>query len=304
MTKQFTLVQLRYFQTVAQLENMTAAAAALNVTQSTLSAAIGQLEREMGVQLFTRVPRRGLQLTSGGRRLLRGCQALLEEADLLYQSVREEDEQLVGELNVGIFSPLAPFRAPVILQNFEAKHPGVDVTFLEADQETLRRALDQGRCELALMYDIGLGPELERQVVERIPPHILVAADHPLAEAPEREVSLHQFAEDPFILLDLPHTREYFLSLFQLAGIEPNIRHRATGYETVRSFVARGHGYSVLNQRLHHDLTYAGGRVVPLRITEDLPEIKVLLVSPPGVRPTAKARAFAEVTRRLYGIGG
>lgn len=43
MTKSFTLVQLRYFTAVARLENMRAASYELNVTQSTLSAAIGQL---------------------------------------------------------------------------------------------------------------------------------------------------------------------------------------------------------------------------------------------------------------------
>ncbi|WP_244303072.1 LysR family transcriptional regulator [Leucobacter coleopterorum] len=48
MTSSFTLVQLRYFATVARLEHMTAAATELNVTQSTLSSAIAQLEAELG----------------------------------------------------------------------------------------------------------------------------------------------------------------------------------------------------------------------------------------------------------------
>jgi DNA-binding transcriptional LysR family regulator len=74
-----------------------------------------------------------------------------------------------------------------------------------------------------------------------------------------------------------------------------------SGYETVRSFVARGHGYSLLNQRLHHDLTYAGGRVVPLRLVDDLPGIEVVLVRPEGVRPTRRALAFESVCKRLYG---
>lgn len=304
MDKQFTLVQLRYFQAVAQHENMTAAAAGLNVTQSTLSSAIGHLERELGVQLFTRLPRRGLALTGAGRRLLAGSAALLEEAELLARSVGEDDGTLTGELRVGIFSALAPFRAPVILEQFEARHPGVRVTLLEADQERLRLTVERGQCELALMYDLGLGPDLrlDRQVVETIPPHVLVHEDHPLASAPHQEVSLHDLAEEPFILLDLPHSREYYLTLFRMLGIEPRIRYLTSGYETVRSFVARGHGYSVLNQRLHSDVTYAGGRVVPLRIVEDLPEIRVLLVRPAGTRPTARARAFEEVTRALYGV--
>ena len=82
--------------------------------------------------------------------------------------------------------------------------------------------------------------------------------------------------------------------------MKPNIRHRATGYETVRSFVARGHGYAVLNQRLHHNLTYAGGGVVPLRLVDQLPAIEVVLVRPEGVTPTRRALAFEAVCRALY----
>ena len=58
MSTAFTIVQLRYFRTVARLENMTAAARELNVTQSTLSSAMAALERAMGTQLFVRSPSR------------------------------------------------------------------------------------------------------------------------------------------------------------------------------------------------------------------------------------------------------
>ncbi len=304
MTRSFTLVQLRYFCTVAELENMTAAAAALNVTQSTLSSAVSQLEHALGTQLFTRLPRRGLRLTPSGRRLLESSLILLEEADQLPGAVREEGPTLAGDLTVGVFGPLAPFRAAIILEEFEREHPGVRVSFLEGDQELLRRALRDGKCELALMYDLGLGGELPRRVLQRVPPHVIVAADHPLAATPDRPVSLHDLAEEPLILLDLPHSREYYLSLFKVLGIVPRIRHRASGYETVRAFVARGHGYSVLNQRLPHDLTYAGGPVVPVPIVEELPPIEVLLVRPTGTRPTLKSRAFEEVCLRVYGVSG
>lgn len=302
MTRQFTLVQLRYFCTVAEMENMTAAAAALNVTQSTLSSAVSQLEQAMGTQFFIRLPRRGLRLTPAGRRLLESSLLLLEEAEQLPATVRDEGLTLAGELMVGVFGPLAPFRAPMILQEFEREHPGVHVTFLEGDQEFLRRALRDGKCELALMYDLGLGADLPRRMLQRIPPHVIVAPSHPLAATPDRPVSLHDFAAEPLVLLDLPHTREYFLSLFKLCGIEPQIRHRVSGYETVRSFVARGHGYSVLNQRIVHDRTYVGGSAVPLSLSEVLPEIEVLLVRPPGIRPTLKSRAFEQVCLRVYGV--
>ncbi|MGJ9402114.1 LysR family transcriptional regulator [Arthrobacter sp. KK5.5] len=300
MPKPFTLVQLRYFAVVAETQNMTEAAVRLNVTQSTLSSAIAQLESEVGAALFLRVPRRGLQLTESGRRLARELGAFLEEADRIQGLVAGEAESLDGELRVGVFAPLAPFRAPVILTEFGRSHPRVRVSFLEGDQAFIQRALAEGRCDVALMYHIGLEEGFTTRVVERIPPHVIVHAGHPLAGA-DRDVRLSEFADDPLILLDLPHTREYFLKLFNLAGVRPRIRHRATGYETVRAFVGQGHGYSVLNQRLTHNQTYAGGCVVPLTLADDLPPIEVLVVRPDGVRPTRKALAFEDVCRRLYG---
>ena len=301
MARPFTLIQLRYFAVVAETENMTAAAQRLRITQSALSNAISQLEQELEVQLFIRLPQRGLKLSPAGREFAKELPAFLEHADSLYESARGLSENLTGDLTVGLFAPLAPFRAPVILQAFEQRYPDVRVSFLEGDQEFLRRSLLEGRCEVSLMYTLGLLDGVSTQLVERVPPHVLVHEGHPLAADPDGEVALRDLQDEPMILLDLPHTREYYLQLFQIAGITPNIRHRVTGYETVRSFVARGHGYSVLNQRLHHNLTYSGGKVVPLRLVDELPGIEVVIARPEGLRPTRRALAFEEICRKLYG---
>ena len=299
MTPAFTLVQLRYFTTVARLEHMTAAAAELNVTQSTLSSAIAQLEVEFGVPLFVRLPRRGLRLTPAGQALLARSSAFLEEAELISRSVREDTTVLTGDLVVGIYAPLAPFRAPVLLQQFTSLHPEVNLVFLEGDQGTLQQALLDGHCEVALMYDLGVGDRFQRQLVERIPPHVIVPAHHPLALAGRTEARLAEFADEPLILLNLPHTREYYLGLFKQLGITPQVRHVSLGYETVRSFVALGHGYSVLNQWVDHGMTYAGEHVVPIRLTDHLPPTEASLVRLSGNRPTRKSREFESVCMAL-----
>ena len=298
MTVPFTLVQLRYFEAVARLEHMTAAAAELNVTQSTLSSAIGQLERDFGLPLFTRLPRRGLRITAAGRALRARTAAFLEEAELLSRAVQESADGLRGDLVVGIYAPLAPFRAPTLLKHFEAQYPEVTLTFLEGDQGTLQEALITGRCEIALMYDLGVGEQFGREVIQRVPPHVIVPELHPFASA--GEVSLRDFEHEPFILLDLPHTRDYYLGLFRQLSLSPHIRHVSWGYETVRSFVGLGHGYSVLNQWVEQGPTYAAGSVVPLRLTDDLPPTEVSLVHLAGVSQTKKARAFARVCRALF----
>ena len=101
----------------------------------------------------------------------------------------------------------------------------------------------------------------------------------------------------------MKHTREYYLDMFKRVGINPLVRHKVAGYETVRSYVARGQGFSLLNQRLLHDSTYAGGSVVPLRMVEDFPPIEVALVRPVGAKPTKKSLAFEQICEELYGHG-
>lgn len=301
MARPFTLTQLRYFAVVAELESMTHAAKRLLVTQSAVSTAMAELERTLGAQLFLRSKATGVRLTPTGRKFAQDLKAFLDHADALYESAHGLSESLVGELTVGVFSPLASFRLPVILAAFQSKHPGVDVTFLEADLATLQGAVRDGQCDLALMYGHGLGKGFSVQVLERVPPHVIVPADHPAAGSPDREIALRELAGEPLILLDLPHTREYYESLFVMAGLTPNIRHRFTGYETVRSFVARGHGYALLNQRVQGDVPYSGGRVVALRLVDEFPPSEVMLVRPEGALPTRRALAFEDICLRLYG---
>lgn len=302
MAKSFTLVQLRYFAMVADTENMTEAARLLNVSQSALSAAVSQLERELGLQLFIRSRQRGLVLSPAGRHFKQEIRVFLEQADQLSDSARGMAENLTGELRVGVYSPIAAFRAPEILNTFEERHPGVHVTFTEGDLAYLRDELLSGRCELAVMYDIGLDEGFDSSVIVEIAPHAVVPADHRLAGAGRKRVSLAELAHDPLILLDLPYAREYVLGLFEAQGVTARIRHRVNGYESVRSFVASGIGYSVMNQRLPGGWTYAGREVAAIPLEGPIRSIRVTVARPAGVVPTRRATAFERVCHDVLGV--
>lgn len=119
----------------------------------------------------------------------------------------------MGEPKVGVFAPLAPFRLPAILQTFEVQHPGVEVSFLEADLASLQTALLEGQCDVAPTYGNGLGRGFTYKVLERIPPHVLVHAEHPAAARPDRTIALKDLDGEPAVVLDLPHSREYYESV-------------------------------------------------------------------------------------------
>ena len=102
------------------------------------------------------------------------------------------------------------------------------------------------------------------------------------------------------ILLDLPHSREYFQELFQHLGIAPRIGQRTASFELVRGLVARGHGYSVLNLQPASELTYDGSRVRCLPIREQAMPLRVVLVRLSKTRQTRRSEAFAQTCRDFF----
>jgi DNA-binding transcriptional LysR family regulator len=104
---------------------------------------------------------------------------------------------------------------------------------------------------------------------------------------------------EPMILLDLPHSREYFRSLMLTTGVEPRIRYRTSNYEIVRALVAQGHGYSILNMAPPSPTTYGGGAVTSVPLLDDLPSLPIVLTRFPALRPTDRANAVAARCRAV-----
>lgn len=293
----FTLVQLRYFLVAAERGSMTEASAALHIAQSAVSAAIHNLERDLQVQLFIRRRGRGLTLTPAGERLRTQGRDLLARAREVEREARGEGAALSGPVTVGCFVTLAPYYLPRLFSECTRLHPGIEIDVVEAEADQLVGALKAGRIDFALTYDLGLStePELRGETIARAPAYVIVAADHPLAG--QGSVSLAELSTEPLVLLDLPHSRDYFRSLVAATGTAPDVRYRTRSYETVRSMVARGLGYSVLNQRPATGLTYGGGEIAELELRDAGRPLEVRIATLDGMTQTARARAVMDVLR-------
>jgi DNA-binding transcriptional LysR family regulator len=295
----FTLTQLRYFAAAAENLSMTGASRSLTVSQSAISMAVAQLEKELGVQLLIRHHARGLTLTAAGQSFYRELRSFLAHSQDLAEAGRNAGESLTGDLTMGCYSTLGPFEVPRLLSSYQVDHPEVNVSVVEAEHAALKQMLRSAQCELALMYGYDLEDDLDHVVVSKVAPYVLVGADHRLAG--RKQVALKELAHEPMVVLDLPHTGDYMRSVISSAGLSPRISHRTTGYETVRAIVAHGHGFAILNQRPVHDLTYDGGQVVCLKIRDEVPALTVVVAAMKGVRLTARARAMLHTCRRNVG---
>ncbi|OEV31499.1 LysR family transcriptional regulator [Streptomyces nanshensis] len=292
-----TLRQLDYLVAVAEHGTVTAAAQALHLSQSTVSTAIADLEHILKISLFVRHPR-GLSLTRDGEMVLAEARRLLRDAASLERRAAGLSGELAGELHIGCYSTIAPLLLPAVVTEFMLHYPAVDVNFSEGSQHVLLEQMDQGRSDVAVMYAYRFRNHLTdlghtATKLTAVPPYVLLHPEHRLAQA--ESIALRDLAEDPYILFDLEPGGQYFLSVFDAEGVNPDIRFRTPNSELVRCLVARGAGYSLLSQRPRTTVSYEGLPYVTKELSARHEGLDVVAVTPGDRVRSKRVVAFIEM---------
>ncbi len=288
----FSLRQLEYFAKVAEVKSLAVAARELHISQPSISTAITKLEAALNVQLFVRHHAQGVSLTSAGGRMLTEVKALLAHADEVNQNARGLAEKMRGRLHIGCFGPIASRYLPALVTDFQAKYPDVELNLYEADNDTLLAGLGANRYDMAIVYRLDVPPTLQLKTLVTLKPYVILPPTHELVT--QDQVALADLAEHPMVLLDLPRSREYFSTLFTDQDLHPKISLRSPSFETVRSLVANGAGFSVLVTRPEHSACYDGKEVVVKEIADEIPLTEIVLVHPDHVRPTKLHSVFID----------
>jgi len=234
---------LRYFAATAETGSTTAAARLLNVSQPSISVAIRELETLFEEALFARDVGARMTLTRFGVRKLAEARHILGAATAF--EVDKSGDAAAGEVQIGVFRTLAPVYLPVVLRMARERYPKLSVRFVEGDLAQLEDWLHGGQIELALTYDVGMPDDIERELLAELRPYGLLPAGSRLARR-KGSLSLHELAQEPLILIDLPHSREFLMAPFWQFGLQPEVRYRATSLELARGMVANGLGAALL----------------------------------------------------------
>ena len=297
-----SLRQLRYVVAAADCAHVTDASKRLNVSQPSISSAISELEAEIGVPLFIRHHARGVTLTPVGERVINEARLLLKHAQDFAQNAIELGDALKGDIAVGCFLTLAIRFMPGLLAGFAQRYPGITVTLHEGDQEEMISLMLSGRIELALAYSLALPDDIQAEPLIDLPPHAIVAANHPLAG--RRKVSLKELADDAFILLDLPYSRDYFFGLFRSVGLEPRIVFRSRSQELIRGLVAHGHGFAIQNAIPATTIAYDGNSIAVLALEDTLPPTRIMSLRLRHYATRPAVQAFQNYMHDAFATGG
>ncbi|WP_443943494.1 LysR substrate-binding domain-containing protein [Pedobacter sp. AW1-32] len=145
------LRQLRYFVKAKELLNFTEAANALNISQSTLSQQIAQLELELGIPLFNRVGKR-ITLTEAGDLFYGHAQESLNRANNGIAMLKELNGLTTGKLLIGVTYGLRDLMTPVLLEFLE-QYPSIKVEVLFGTSQQLRGMLLDQQLDILLTFE-------------------------------------------------------------------------------------------------------------------------------------------------------
>ncbi|MFM0158473.1 LysR substrate-binding domain-containing protein [Paraburkholderia sediminicola] len=288
----FSLRQLRYFMAVAEAGKIRAAADRVGVSETGLAGALSELEEELGVQLLIRRKAHGVTLTSAGTGVLAQARVVLAAADQLHACAHNAGQSPTGELVIGIYTTLAPFLLPSILSGFTVQYPGVQIRFIEGPVLELQAALREGRCEVAIMYDIGIAPDVVSEPLYEIYPSVLISETHRLAN--NVTASLPDFANDPIILFDVPPARANVIAILCAHNIAPTIAYESSNFELVRALVARNFGFTIAYQLPPTGVSYDGLRLISHPIRDPACAATVVILRPSQIKLTSRAQAFID----------
>ena len=191
--------QLQYIMAVAEHQNITRAAAALYISQPSLSHFIARTEDELGVKLFDRSTS-PLKLTYAGEQYLKNAQEILRVKDRMMSEFRDISGNMKGRLHVGVPHERAAYMLPLILPQFKRRYPGIDVDVDVTHTHRLLDYLSRGRVDFAILPCF---PDSGFETMEVYRERLVLAAPPRLIDERHR-VDGVSMTVDPCTLGDLP----------------------------------------------------------------------------------------------------
>ncbi len=239
-----TLRQLEFLATLAEEEHFGRAAERLNVTQSTLSAGIRDLEGILGVRLADR-DKRSVRMTAVGRDVTAAARHLLRDARELVGLAQASQGTLGGRLRLGAIPTIGPFLLPTLMESLRREHPELTLLLREGLTDPLLGQVRSGELDAALIALPFATAGLEVMALAQDAYHLACPVGHPLAE--RDAVTGADLEGMPLLLLERGHClQRHALSAFKNIDLEQDLSFEATSLATLLAMVGGGLGMTLV----------------------------------------------------------
>jgi LysR family nitrogen assimilation transcriptional regulator len=286
------LTRLQYFAAVAEAGSFSRAAAALHLTQPSLSRQVQLLEQELGQRLLERHGR-GVLPTEAGTALLAHARAIQELAERARADMADRQQNPRGRLTVGLPPRVAQVITADLVEGFHARYPEAGITVMEGLSLRLRELLVAGRADVAILFDPAPSPQVQLETLLR-EPLVLVSK-----RALPARVRLAEVAERPLVMPSAPNALRRLLDEHLVPrGHAPQLVAEVDSVQTVLGLVARGVADSVLPASA---LRHAAPGTRLHSATLHAPAIRnKLVLAVPAARPASRlSRCGMQLLREL-----
>jgi len=238
--------QLRYLVTLGELGHFGRAAAACAVTQSTLSAGIIALERQLDAPLLERGGAKRPIFTPLGLNILREARHALAALASVTEAAAAARAPLSGPLRLGVIPTIGPFLLPRLMPALRDKFPNLKLWLREDLTDRLLDSLGAGKLDLLLLaLPVGTGADIETLAIAEDPFFAALPPNHPLAA--RGRIPSSALAGESLLLLEDGHClRDHALLACGLPGASAGEGFSATSLHTLVQMVAGDLGMTLL----------------------------------------------------------
>ncbi|MEM1286342.1 MAG: LysR family transcriptional regulator [Pseudomonadota bacterium] len=252
------LRHLKYFVATAETGQVSRAASALSISQSSVTGAIKELEQTLGASLFQRSSY-GMELTEPGREFLGSCKEILEKVDEATKLTQRRSE-LTGSISLAASYTVLGYFLPYHLDRLAQLHPGLTITVHEMNRESIEEALLTHRIDMAVMLTSNVSnPYLESETLMRSPRRLWVANGHRFAR--NGKATFEEIAEEDYIMLTVDEAAHTTMKYWSLTNYRPKTKLQTSSVEAVRSMIANGQGVTILSDMVYRPWSLEGKRL-------------------------------------------
>lgn len=295
--------QVRYFIATAEAGQVSQAAMELNISQSAVTAALQQLEQELGVSLFTRHAG-GVSLTAEGARFLQHARNIMAAVKEATSAPLTEDTVQSGQLRVGMTYTVMGYLMPRQYARFCRNFPRIHVEVVELPRQEIERELEEGKLDLAVMLvdRIENRARIASETLIRSQRRLWLPVDHPLLKA--ERVTFEDVAREPYVMLTVDEANQTVARYWRPTGLTPRVIFSTSSVEAVRSLVAAGMGITILSDMVYRPWSLEGQRILTRNVAAKIPSMDAGLAWDRQREPSPAARLFHNfMTRSFGGVG-
>ncbi len=291
-----SIKQLKYALAVEKTLHFKKAAEQCHISQSALSTALNELEKQLGLKVFERDNKKVL-VTPVGKQVLDKARGILLEVEELQYLADSQRAPLSYPMTIGIIPTIAPYLLPKMMPLIQRQYPDAELNIVEDQSHVLVDLIRRGEIDagvLALPYDCDglLSMEFWEEDFYWIAP---AGQEH----TKQKEISSAEVSEGRLLLLQEGHClKDQILEVCKFAEQRANEGVSATSLYTLIQMVKGGLGSTLIPEMAREELMAEETSLASVHLKEPGPHRRIAFILRPNYTRMSSIEALIDICKQ------